>query len=82
MMNHLKVHFKVYILRTNINKNKHDNNKNIYLECATFLKTKNILLQSFMHISWMAKSFLKSVLVPTNAIFCSKYKNLSKLYSK
>jgi hypothetical protein len=30
----------------------------------------------------MAKSFLKSFLVPTKAIFCSKFKNLSKLNSK
>jgi hypothetical protein len=37
MMNHLKVHIQVYVLKI---KNKNDYNKNIYLECATFLKTK------------------------------------------
>jgi hypothetical protein len=38
MINHLKIQFQVYVLKTIINKNKNDNNKKIYLECAKFLK--------------------------------------------
>jgi hypothetical protein len=61
MMNHLKVHFQVYVLKTVTikNRNKNDNNKNIYLECATFLKTKYIF-HDFMSLKHRPGSVLSN----------------------